>query len=125
MPGDYSSKLLAAKAKLEAKGMPMVYVRRTEDPTQLPTPGGGTPVLVERFDFYGVRLKPSYEEVQMGIFGAGDDLVLAPGDCCEGHEPDTTDRIEIDGVAWDIRSFTAVRPTDVAIIYKFSVKRRV
>lgn len=123
MPGDYAPKLAAAKAKLEAKGMPMVYVQRTEDTTQLPTPGGSTPVSVVRKDFYGIRLKPTFTEVQMGLFGAGDDIVLAPGDCCDGS-PDTTDRIEIDSVEWDILKFTSVKPTDLTIIYKFSVKRR-
>lgn len=123
MPTDYAPKRAAAKAKLEAKGMSMVYVQRMEDSTQLPTPGGSTPVVEVRKDFYGVRLKPTFAEVQMGIFGAGDDIVLAPGDCCDGT-PDTTDRLEIDGVEYDILSFTGVNPTDLPIIYKFSVKRR-
>lgn len=122
MPTDYAPKLAAAKAKLEAKGMPIVYIQRTEA-AQLPTPGGGTAVAEVRKDFYGVRLKPTFAEVQMGIFGAGDDIVLAPGDCCDGT-PDTTDRLEIDGVEYDIQSFTGVNPTDLPIIYKFSVKRR-
>lgn len=40
MPTDYTPKLQAAKAKLQAKGMLMQFVRRTEDTSQMPTPGG-------------------------------------------------------------------------------------
>ena len=75
MPTDYTPKLQAAKAKLQAKGMLMQFVRRTEDTSQMPEPGGGYPVIETRTDFYGLKTSPTLAEVQMGIFG-GEDLVV-------------------------------------------------
>lgn len=121
MPTDYTHKLQSAKEKLQSKGMLMQFVRRTEDTSQLPAPGGGYPVIESRTDFYGVKTSPSLAEVQMGIFSGEDLIVIMPGDVCEGR-PDTTDRLSFQGKLWAISVIRPVSPTDVDIIYKVSVK---
>lgn len=119
MPGDYAPKLASAKAKLQKKGAAMVYV--AESKSGMPIPGGGSVSKEIRTDFYGVRLNPTADEVQMDIFSATDAVILAPGDCTAG-EPDTTDFIEFDGKRWNITKIHTVEPTDLPIIYKFAVK---
>lgn len=121
MPTDYTPKLQAAKAKLEAKGMPMTFVRRTEDTSQMPEPGGGYPVIETRTDFYGLKTSPTLAEVQMGIFGGEDLVVLMPGDVCEGR-PDTTDKLEFQGTTWNITTIRPVAPAELDILYKVAVK---
>ena len=121
MPTDYTPKLRAAKAKLEAKGMPMQFVRRTEDTSQMPEPGGGYPVIETRTDFYGLKTSPTLAEVQMGIFGGEDLVVIMPGDVCEGR-PDTTDKLEFQGMTWNITTIKPVAPAELDIIYKVAVK---
>lgn len=121
MPGDYAPKLAAVKAKLAAKGTPMVYV--AESKSGMPTPGGGSTSEEIRTEFYGVRLNPTAEEVTMGVFSATDSVILAPGDCTGGI-PDTTDYIEFDGKEWQITKIQTVAPTELALTYKFAVKER-
>ena len=121
MPTDYTPKLQAAKAKLQAKGMLMQFVRRTEDTSQMPEPGGGYPVIETRTDFYGLKTSPSLAEVQMGIFGGEDLVVIMPGDVCEGR-PDTTDKLAFQGKLWGITTIRPVAPTELDIIYKVAVK---
>ncbi len=121
MPTDYTPKLQAAKAKLQAKGMLMQFVRRTEDTSQMPEPGGGYPVIETRTDFYGLKTSPTLAEVQMGIFGGEDLVVIMPGDVCEGR-PDTTDKLEFQGKLWGITTIRPVAPTELDIIYKVAVK---
>lgn len=121
MPTDYTPKLQAAKAKLQAKGMLMQFVRRTEDTSQMPEPGGGYPVIETRTDFYGLKTSPTLAEVQMGIFGGEDLVVIMPGDVCEGR-PDTTDKLEFQGKLWGITTIRPVSPTELDIIYKVAVK---
>lgn len=121
MPTDYTPKLQAAKAKLQAKGMLMQFVRRTEDTSQMPEPGGGYPVIETRTDFYGLKISPTLAEVQMGIFGGEDLIVIMPGDVCEGR-PDTTDKLEFQGMTWNITTIRPVAPAELDIIYKVAVK---
>lgn len=121
MPGDYAPKLAAVKAKLAAKGAAMVYV--AESKTGMPIPGGGSVSEEIRTEFYGVRLNPTAEEVTMGVFGATDSVILAPGDCT-GGTPDTTDYIEFDGKEWQITKIYTVAPTVLPLIYKFAVKEK-
>ena len=121
MPTDYTPKLQAAKAKLQAKGMLMQFVRRTEDTSQMPEPGGGYPIIETRTDFYGLKTSPTLAEVQMGIFGGEDLVVLMPGDVCEGR-PDTTDKLEFQGTTWDITTIRPVAPAELDILYKVAVK---
>ncbi len=121
MPTDYTPKLLAAKAKLQKKGMPMRFIRRTEDTSQMPTPGGGYPVLETRTDFYGVKTSPTLAEVEKGIFKGEDLIVIMPGDVCEGR-PDTTDKLAFQGRLWGISVIKPVAPTELDIIYRVSVK---
>mgnify|MGYP006987433779 FL=1 len=121
MPTDYTPKLQAAKAKLQAKGMLMQFVRRTEDTSQMPEPGGGYPVIETRTDFYGLKTSPTLAEVQMGIFGGEDLVVLMPGDVCEGR-PDTTDKLEFQGTTWNITTIKPVAPAELDILYKVAVK---
>ena len=121
MPTDYTPKLLKAKAKLQAKGMLMTFVRRTEDTSQMPEPGGGYPVIETRTDFYGLKTSPMLAEVQMGIFAGEDLVVVMPGDVCEGR-PDTTDKLSFLGKLWKISKIHVVAPTELDIIYKVSVK---
>lgn len=121
MPTDYTPKLQAAKAKLQAKGMLMQFVRRTEDTSQMPEPGGGYPVIETRTDFYGLKISPTLAEVQMGIFGGEDLVVIMPGDVCEGC-PDTTDKLVFQGKLWGITTIRPVSPTELDIIYKVAVK---
>lgn len=119
MPGDYTSKLVSAKAKLERKGAAMVYV--AESKSGMPIPGAGTLSEEVRTEFYGIRLNPTAEEVQMGIFSATDAVFLAPGDCTDGI-PDTTDYIEFDNKKWQITKIFTVAPTELPLLYKFAVK---
>ena len=121
MTTDYTPKLQAAKAKLQAKGMLMQFVRRTEDTSQMPEPGGGYPVIETRTDFYGLKISPTLAEVQMGIFGGEDLIVIMPGDVCEGR-PDTTDKLEFQGMTWNITTIRPVAPAELDIIYKVAVK---
>lgn len=121
MPTDYTPKLQAAKAKLEAKGMPMTFVRRTEDTSQMPEPGGGYPVVETRTDFYGLKTSPMLSEVQMGIFGGEELVVIMPGDVCEGR-PDTTDKLSFLGQLWEIHKIHVVAPAKLDILYKVAVK---
>lgn len=121
MPTDYTPKLQAAKAKLKAKGMPMTFVRRTEDTSQMPEPGGGYPVIETRTDFYGLKTSPMLAEVQMGIFAGEDLVVVMPGDVCEGR-PDTTDKLSFLGQLWEISKIHVVAPTELDILYKVAVK---
>ena len=121
MPTDYTPKLQAAKAKLQAKGMLMQFVRRTEDTSQMPEPGGGYPVIETRTDFYGLKTSPTLAEVQMGLFGGEDLVVIMPGDACEGR-PDTTDKLAFQGKLWGITTIQPVSPTELDIIYKVAVK---
>lgn len=121
MPTDYTPKLQAAKAKLQAKGMLMQFVRRTEDTSQMPEPGGGYPVIETRTDFYGLKTSPMLAEVQMGLFGGEDLVVIMPGDVCEGR-PDTTDKLAFQGKLWGITTIRPVSPTELDIIYKVAVK---
>lgn len=121
MPTDYTPKLQAAKAKLQAKGMLMQFVRRTEDTSQMPEPGGGYPVIETRTDFYGLKTSPTLAEVQMGLFGGEDLVVIMPGDVCEGR-PDTTDKLVFQGKLWGITTIRPVSPTELDIIYKVAVK---
>lgn len=121
MPTDYLAKLKFAKAKLQAKGMLMQFVRRTEDTSQMPEPGGGYPVIETRTDFYGLKISPTLAEVQMGIFGGEDLIVIMPGDVCEGR-PDTTDKLEFQGMTWNITTIRPVAPAELDIIYKVAVK---
>lgn len=121
MPTDYTPKLQAAKAKLQAKGMLMQFVRRTEDTSQVPEPGGGYPVIETRTDFYGLKTSPTLAEVQMGLFGGEDLVVIMPGDACEGR-PDTTDKLAFQGKLWGITTIRPVSPTELDIIYKVAVK---
>lgn len=87
----------------------------------MPTPGGGYPVIETRIDFYGIKTSPTLEEVQMGIFGGEDLIVIMPGDVCDGG-PDTTDKISFQGKLWGIYAIRSVAPTELNIIYKVSVK---
>ena len=121
MPTDYTPKLQAAKAKLQAKGMLMQFARRTEDTSQMPEPGGGYPVIETRTDFYGLKTSPTLAEVQMGIFGGEDIVVIMPGDVCEGR-PDTTDKLSFLGQLWEIFKIHVVAPAELDIIYKVAVK---
>lgn len=121
MPTDYTPKLQAAKAKLQAKGMLMQFVRRTEDTSQMPEPGGGYPVIETRTDFYGLKTSPTLAEVQMGIFAGEDLVVVMPGDVCEGR-PDTTDKLSFLGQLWEISKIHVVAPAELDIIYKVAVK---
>lgn len=121
MPTDYTPKLQAAKAKLQAKGMLMQFVRRTEDTSQMPEPGGGYPVIETRTDFYGLKTSPTLAEVQMGLFGGEDLVVIMPGDVCEGR-PDTTDKLAFQGTTWNITTIRPVAPAELDIIYKVAVK---
>lgn len=121
MPTDYTPKLQAAKAKLQAKGMLMQFVRRTEDTSQMPEPGGGYPVIETRTDFYGLKTSPMLAEVQMGIFAGEDLVVVMPGDVCEDR-PDTTDKLAFQGKLWGITTIRPVSPTELDIIYKVAVK---
>lgn len=121
MPTDYTPKLQAAKAKLQAKGMLMQFVRRTEDTSQMPEPGGGYPVIETRTDFYGLKTSPTLAEVQMGIFGGEELVVIMPGDVCEGR-PDTTDKLSFLGQLWEISKIHVVAPTELDILYKVAVK---
>ncbi|MEQ2654163.1 hypothetical protein AAAU16_06685 [Desulfovibrio piger] len=121
MPTDYTPKLQAAKAKLQAKGMLMQFVRRTEDTSQMPEPGGGYPVIETRTDFYGLKTSPMLAEVQMGIFAGEDLVVVMPGDVCEGR-PDTTDKLSFLGQLWEISKIHVVAPAELDIIYKVAVK---
>lgn len=99
----------------------MQFVRRTEDTSQMPTPGGGYPIIETRTDFYGVKTSPTLAEVQMGIFGGEDLIVIMPGDVCEGR-PDTTDKLSFGGKFWNIKIIKPVAPTELDIIYKVSLK---
>lgn len=121
MPTDYTPKLQAAKAKLQAKGMLMQFVRRTEDTSQMPEPGGGYPVIETRTDFYGLKTSPMLSEVQMGIFGGEELVVIMPGDVCEGR-PDTTDKLSFLGQLWEIHKIHVVAPAKLDILYKVAVK---
>lgn len=121
MPTDYLAKLKFAKARLKAAGMLMVFVRRTEDTSQMPEPGGGYPVIETRTDFYGLKTSPTLAEVQMGIFGGEDIVVIMPGDACEGR-PDTTDKLSFLGQLWEISKIHVVAPAELDIIYKVAVK---
>ncbi len=121
MAADYASKLQTAKTRLQNKGMLMQFVRRTEDTSELPEPGGGYPVVETRTDFYGVKTSPTLAEVQMGIFGGEDLIVIMPGDVCEGR-PDTTDRLSFSDKFWNIQVIKPVAPTELDIIYKVSVQ---
>lgn len=121
MPADYTPKLEAAKTKLTAKGMRMQFIRRVEDTSQMPVPGGGYPVIETRTDFYGVKTSPTLAEVQMGIFSGEDLIVLVPGDVCEGR-PDTTDKLSFQGTLWGIKVIRPVSPTELDILYRISVK---
>ena len=121
MSTDYTPKLQAAKAKLQAKGMLMQFVRRTEDTSQMPEPGGGYPVIETRTDFYGLKTSPMLAEVQMGIFAGEDLVVVMPGDVCEGR-PDTTDKLSFLGQLWEISKIHVVAPAELDIIYKVAVK---
>ena len=121
MPMGYTPKLQAAKCKLQAKGMLMQFVRRSEDTSQMPEPGGGYPVIETRTDFYGLKTSPTLAEVQMGLFGGEDLVVIMPGDVCEGR-PDTTDKLEFQGKLWGITTIRPVSPTELDIIYKVAVK---
>ena len=121
MPTDYTPKLQAAKAKLQAKGMLMQFIRRTEDTSQMPEPGGGYPVIETRTDFYGLKTSPMLAEVQMGIFAGEDLVVVMPGDVCEGR-PDTTDKLSFLGQLWEISKIHVVAPAELDIIYKVAVK---
>lgn len=121
MPTDYTPKLQAAKAKLQAKGMLMQFVRRTEDTSQMPEPGGGYPVIETRTDFYGLKTSPMLAEVQMGIFAGEDLVVVMPGDVCEGR-PDTTDKLSFLGRLWEIFKIHVVAPAELDILYKVAVK---
>lgn len=121
MPTDYTPKLTKAKTKLQSKGMLMHFVRRIEDTSQMPVPGAGYPVTETRTDFYGIKTSPTMDEVQMGVFAGEDLIVLMPGDVCEDG-PDTTDKVVFQDKVWSIHSIRAVAPTDLAIIYKVSVK---
>lgn len=121
MPTDYTPKLLKAKAKLQAKGMLMTFVRRTEDTSQMPEPGGGYPVIETRTDFYGLKTSPMLAEVQMGIFAGEDLVVVMPGDVCEGR-PDTTDKLSFLGKLWEISKIHVVAPAELDILYKVAVK---
>lgn len=121
MPTDYTPKLQAAKAKLQAKGMLMQFIRRTEDTSQMPEPGGGYPVIETRTDFYGLKTSPMLAEVQMGLFAGEDLVVVMPGDVCEGR-PDTTDKLAFQGKLWEIFKIHVVAPAELDIIYKVAVK---
>ena len=121
MSTDYTPKLLKAKVKLQAKGMLMTFVRRTEDTSQMPEPGGGYPVIETRMDFYGLKTSPMLAEVQMGIFAGEDLVVVMPGDVCEGR-PDTTDKLLFLGQLWEISKIHVVAPAELDILYKVAVK---
>lgn len=121
MPTDYMPKLQAAKAKLQAKGMLMQFVRRTEDTSQMPEPGGGYPVIETRTDFYGLRTSPSLEEVESGRFPGEALVVIMPGDVCEGR-PDTTDKLLFLGQSWEIYKIHPVAPAKLDILYKVAVR---
>ena len=121
MPTDYTPKLQAAKAKLQAKGMPMLFIRRTEDLSQMPTPGGGYPVVETQTEFYGIKTNPTLAEVEKGIFNGEDLIVIMPGDVCDGR-PDTTDKLLFMGSRWNISKIKPVAPTELDILYKVAVK---
>lgn len=99
----------------------MQFVRRTEDTSQMPEPGGGYPVIETRTDFYGLKTSPMLAEVQMGIFAGEDLVVVMPGDVCEGR-PDTTDKLSFLGQLWEISKIHVVAPAELDIIYKVAVK---
>ena len=120
MPTDFTPKLQAAKTKLEAKGMLMQFVRRIEDTSQMPVPGGGYPIEEKRTDFYGVKTGATLEEVQAGIFSGEDLIVLMPGDVCEGR-PSTMDKVVFQGKRWGISNIRVVAPADLDILYKAAV----
>lgn len=121
MPADYTPKLEAVKAKLQAKGMSMQFVRRDEDLSVMPTPGGGRPIIETRTEFFGVKLSPTLTEIQGGVFRGEDLVVLMPGDVCEGR-PDTTDELIFQGKRWKITDrIRVIGPTDLDIAYKVAV----
>ena len=117
----YAQKLTKAKAKLEAKGVKMQFVRREIDYSQMPEAGGGYPVNETRTDFFGVKTSPTQNEVQLGIFNGADLIVLVPGDVCEGG-PKTTDKLAFADKLWAITNIRSVSPAELDILYKVSVK---
>ena len=80
MPTDYTPKLQAAKAKLQAKGMLMQFVRIVQDEGGGFDPETGLPhAPVETLtSFYGVKTQPTREEMQSGAFQGVSMVVLTP-----------------------------------------------
>lgn len=117
---DYSAETALATELLAEFGMSMEVVRRTEDTTAMPTPGGGYPVTETRYPFTGVRTAPTLAEVQAGVFAGEDVVVLVPGSACP--DLDTTDSLFFLGKTWRIQQIRRVAPAEGALLFKVSVK---
>ncbi len=124
MPTDYTPKLQAAKAKLQAKGMLMQFVRIVQDEGGGFDPETGLPhAPVETLtSFYGVKTQPTREEMQSGAFQGVSMVVLAPADATDGEEPTTAHKLRFGGHEWDITEIRPVAPAETVILYKFGVQ---
>lgn len=120
----YSVIAAKAKAKLQAKGMPMQFVRIVQPEQGGFDPETGLPYAPTETitDFYGVKVQPTKDEVQFGAFQGVSMVVLAPADAAGGEEPTTAHKLRFGGHEWDITEVRPIAPAEVVMLYKLGVK---
>ena len=121
---DYTSIAAKAKAKLQARGMPMQFIRIAQPEDGGFDPETGLPYAPTETvtDFFGVKTQPNKEEVLSGAFQNVSMVVLAPADATGGEEPTTTDKLRFSGHEWDITEIRPVAPAQTVMLYKLGVK---
>lgn len=121
---DYAALRDTVKARLADKGLPLVYVRVTEDLSQLPEPGGERPRAQTRFECFGLKTAPTERETRSGIFAGTSLVMLLPGDVCGDDEPDLSDYLIFAGREWAITAIKPVCPGETAPLYKVGIRER-
>ncbi len=116
---DYSSQIATARNMIQEKGMAMVYVIETSGGKD---PNTGYPLPAQRIetDIYGLKTKPTTQEITAGLYAADAVIVLVAGDMVD--DPSTVGTLEFSGHSWSIEAIASVAPAEQTILYKMSVK---
>ncbi len=115
---DYSDKVAKVNVKLEAKGYEMTFCHPVLGEVYDPETGSYQE-SVETTNFWGIKTRPSLEEIEGGVFQSGSTVVLMAGDAVPSVS--TSDYLLIGNNRWSIKSVYKIAPTEQVILYKLSV----
>lgn len=115
----YAAKAKSVIAKIAAKGMPMILVRRVKDYNQIPQAGQDYPCIEARQEIYGVRRTATKDEIQAGLFAPAETVLVFSA---QAQGLTNSDLIFCDGKEYAVRRVEEVSPAGVPVLVKVAVK---